>query len=125
MKQAKKYIGIYCAVLISIILIRNQTYRMTISGLSFFAYMIIYNSEALRFHDFIWEKYPSVYYEYKNYDGYKRGWLWEYAKEHCQKSVTKDILLLENCRRYVICSNSITAFMISLPIVLLICFEWF
>lgn len=121
MKQAKKYIGISCAILISAVIIRNYACRMIICGLSYVAYMIIGYAEMIRFQDFIWKSYPSVYYEYKNYNGCKRGWLWEYAKEHSQKSVTNDPLLLENCRRCVICSNFAVAFIICLMIVMFAC----
>lgn len=125
MKQAKRYIGFHCAVLISMILIRNSTYSGVMVGLSWFVSIIVYGVEATRFIDFIMAKYPLVYYEYKNYNGYKRGWLWDYAEEHCQKSVTNDSLLLDNCRRYVITTKATVAFAFIAPIFLIVCLEYF
>lgn len=125
MKQAMKYIVIYCVAIISIILVKNQNVNLVLFLLSGFVGMIINAVEALRFHDFMWERYPNAYYEYKSCHGETRNWLWEYAEDHCRKDATDDPVLLENCRRYVFCSYSFTAFFISLPIAVVIHLESF
>lgn len=125
MKQAIKYIWIYCAVLLSIVIIKNPVYRGVVGGVTFFACMIIQSVEGVKFVDFIMANDPETYYGLKNYNGYKREQLWEYAKLHSRKGSTSDSAILDNCRRYIICSYSSIAVMIILPFVLMGLLIWY
>lgn len=123
MKQVKRSIAFHCAAVICIFFIRNFDYRLAVFMLSAFVSMIVGGAETIRFNDFIMEKYPLVYYECKSYNGNKRAWLWDWAEEHCQESVTNDRLLLENCRRFVYTCKSTYAFWFIAPIVFAACLE--
>jgi len=118
MKQAKKYIVIYSiillAVFISMRIVRNQLYTWLVYLIIFFVAMMMGSVEEARFPDFIREKYPLVYCEYKSYKGNKRMWLHDYAEEHSRKDTTDDPVLLDNCRRYIICGRATIAFVFGL-----------
>lgn len=100
MKQVKKYAIIYSAVLLSMIFINNTLYRGMAAGVSFFAIMLIQSVENTRFADFMQQHCPQAYIDMKN-SGYKRGFIWDFAKQNSKKGVCKDEALLDSSRRYV------------------------
>lgn len=111
MKQAIRYIEIYCAVLLSIVLIRHQIFCVMIIVLLPFTAIIIIGIEAIAFSEFIMAKYPDVYYARRKPSALRSPArcttrFWDYAVQHLQSGTTSDKELLENCRRYIYCSTA-------------------
>lgn len=118
MKYAKKYIVIHCAILLAIFIsmrmVRNQVYSVLVYLIAGLAGGMTGCVEDTRFQNFIRNKYPLVYCEYKSYKGNKRMWLHDYAEDHSRKDTTDDPVLLDNCRRYIICCHATIAFVFGL-----------
>lgn len=112
MKQVKRYAFFYCAVLLSIIFISSTLYRGVTLGVLFFALFMISSVENNRYVDFMRQHCPQEYLEMKN-SGFKRDFIWEFAKQNSKKAACDDEMLLDSSRRFVFsCYTSIAAFII-------------
>lgn len=109
MKQVKRYAFFYCAVWLSIFFIISTLYRGMTLGVFFFALFIISSVENNRYVDFMRQHCPQAYLEMKN-SGFRRAFIWEFAKQNSKKTVCNDEALLDSSRRYVFgCCLSIAA----------------
>lgn len=109
MRQVKINAIIYCAVLLSIILINNPLYRGLAAGVFSMALLISASVENTRFVDFMQIHRPQAYLEMKN-SGFKRGFIWDFAKQNSRKGACDDEALYNHSRRYVFgCYLSIAA----------------